>query len=436
MRIENIQLKLEVDRRTGWLENIANAFNELGHGVYPLRYSISHVEQETAVVEATTVTDPPPVYLEVLDDDLNLVNRKTHQADPFGIVQVVPTGIRCEFGGYAGDATPVTNLLATAVDFVVTHPNAVNASEINEMASNILYVEGKSLDDFMLGRVALGRVCGNPIGTCIDPTGTAYLDSVIHTLNAGRAVAGMDCGRYMVLKEAPGIEIGWNKSGSASGTVKNPGAILDGVESLLGDGATAVGCVSVIHGVTKDMSAAHMQGRIPNPSGAVEAIITHLISKVFRIPTAHAPLPYYLEVKHPTTTNPRASAEFISTPHYFCVLKGLHSAPRIIPVEAPESAPGDTLTVNNIGAVVIPASALGGIPALAAEFSGIPIIAVRENRTILDVTNAGMGMENVIGVESYLEAVGVISALKNGIYLDSLTRPLIRQPGLSDSEGD
>lgn len=436
MRIENIQLRLEVDRRTSWIENIVKAFNKLGHGVHPLRYSITRVKQDAAVVEATTITDPPPVYSKALEDNLHLINRKTHQATPFGIVQVVPTGIRCEFGGYAGDATPVTNLLATMVDFVVTHPNAVNASEINEMASNILYVEGKSLDDFMLGRVALGRACGNPIGTCIDPTGTAYLDSVIHTLNAGRAVAGMDCSRYMVLKEPLGIKIGWNESGSASGTVQNPGTILEGVESLIADGAAAVGCVSVIHGVTKDMSTAHMQGRIPNPSGAVEAIITHLISKVFRIPTAHAPLPYYQEVKHPTTENPRASAEFISTPHYFCVLKGLHSAPRIIPVEVPGSAPRDTLTVNNIGAVVIPASALGGIPALAAEFSGIPIVAIRENRTILDVTNAGMGMGNVIEVESYLEAVGVISALKNGIHLDSLTRPLTRQPELSGREGD
>ena len=72
----------------------------------------------------------------------------------------------------------------------------------------------------------------------------------------------------------------------------------------------------------------------------------------------------------------------------------------------------------------MPASCLGGIPALAAEFHGIPLIAVRENTTILDVTNAKMGMRNVVEVETYLEAAGVLLALREGISLESLRRPL------------
>jgi hypothetical protein len=180
----------------------------------------------------------------------------------------------------------------------------------------------------------------------------------------------------------------------------------------------------VIHGVTQEMFAKHLRGEMPNPSGGVEAIITHLISRIYRIPTAHAPLPYYQDVKETGTHNPRASAEFISTPHYFCVLKGLDKAPRLAPLSSLDNPPSHLITVNHIGAVIAPASCLGGVPALAAEYSGIPLIAVRENNTVLNVTNDKMEMANVIEVGSYLEAAGVVVALREGISLESLRRPI------------
>lgn len=350
--------------------------------------------------------------------------RKAFPSLPFAAVHIVPTGVRCEFGGFAGDASPVTNLLASTVDFLVTHPNAVNASDLNEMADNVLYVEGKALDDFLLGHFGLAVVSSNRIGTFVDPTGIDYLDYVIHALNAAKAVKGIACEAYTILEKELGVRIDWSETGCAVGTVLYPEAILQAVEFLMSHGVEAVGGVSVIHGVTKEMFAKHLDGEIPNPSGGVEAIITHLISKVFRIPTAHAPLPYYQQIKGTATSNPRASAEFISTPHYYCVLKGLASAPRLIPISQLASAPSQTITLNNIGAVVVPASCLGGIPALAAEYSGIPIVAVRENTTVLRMTNQAMQMTNVIEVNSYLEAAGVILALRKGISLDSLRRPM------------
>ncbi len=114
----------------------------------------------------------------------------------------------------------------------------------------------------------------------------------------------------------------------------------------------------------------------------------------------------------------------ISTPHYFCVLKGLANAPRLVPISDLQNPPQHLLTLNHVGAVVIPASCLGGIPALAAQYSGIPLIAVRENETILRVGREQLPMENVIEVESYLEASGVVLALRNGISIESLRRPI------------
>jgi hypothetical protein len=425
--VENTVQTLRVPRKRSWLETIAHPYAEaLGPNTHPLRFSLVDVSSDGVTIETTALQyDPHSVHAPALETvEITAPRRKSFQASPSGIVQIVPTGIRCEFGGFAGDACPVTNLLASAADFVVTHPNAVNASELNEMAANVLYVEGRSLDDFLLGHLGLQVVPGNKIGTFIDGTGRDYVEDVVHTLNAARAVRGIQCEHYVVLERCLGVRIEWSPTGCAVGTILHPDAILEAVDCLIEHGAQAIGGVSVIHGVTAEMFSKHLRGEIPNPSGGVEAIITHLISKLFRLPTAHAPLPYYQDIKERDTSNPRASAEFISTPHYYCVLKGLAKAPRLIPLAGLETVPPHLISVNNIAAIVTPASCLGGVPALAAEFSDIPLIAVCENHTLLSLTNDKMQMRNVIEVNSYLEAAGVVLALREGIALDSLRRPL------------
>jgi len=427
MKISNQAHRFHVRRDGCWLDAVSNWMGaHLNDHTYPLRFAIVAVEDDAVVLETTILQCAADHrHAKALDTiEILTPRRKAFQSAPFGVVQILPTGVGCEIGGYAGDACPATNLLAAAAEFLVTHPNAVNASELNEMAANILYVEGKALDDFLLGHLGLLRVVANTIGTFVDATGVEYLDDVVNTLNAARAVKGIDCGFYAVLKKALGVRIEWTSLGCAAGTVLEPEAILDAVECLIAHGATAVGGVSVIHGVTREMFARHLQGNMPNPSGGIEAIITHLVSKMYRIPSAHAPLPYYQDLKEKKTTNPRASAEFISTPHYFCVLKGLAKAPRLVPLQQLDHPPAHVLTVNNIGAIVAPASCLGGVPALAAEYSDIPLIAVRENRTVLAVTNDKMRMRNVIEVESYLEAAGVVLALREGISPASVRRPI------------
>ncbi|MCK5642102.1 MAG: DUF3326 domain-containing protein, partial [Gammaproteobacteria bacterium] len=48
-------------------------------------------------------------------------------------VFIIPTGIGCSIGGHAGDATPAFKLIASLSDIAITHPNVVNASDINEL---------------------------------------------------------------------------------------------------------------------------------------------------------------------------------------------------------------------------------------------------------------------------------------------------------------
>ena len=65
------------------------------------------------------------------------------------VVLIVPTGLGAEIGGHAGDANPVAKLLGACCDKLITHPNVVNGSDINEMPENALYVEGSILDRFL-----------------------------------------------------------------------------------------------------------------------------------------------------------------------------------------------------------------------------------------------------------------------------------------------
>lgn len=49
---------------------------------------------------------------------------------------------------------------------------------------------------------------------------------------------------------------------------------------------------------------------------------------------------------------------------------------------------------------------------------------MRENHTILNVGLDKLPLPGAIEVNTYLEAAGVVTALKNGIALESLRRPL------------
>ena len=81
---------------------------------------------------------------------------------------LVPTGINATIGGHAGDAGPVARLFASVCDTLILHPNVVNASDINEMPENSLYVEGSVICRLLMGTVGLLRVRSNRVLVVID----------------------------------------------------------------------------------------------------------------------------------------------------------------------------------------------------------------------------------------------------------------------------
>ncbi len=67
-----------------------------------------------------------------------------------------------------------------------------------------------------------------------------------------------------------------------------------------------------------------------------------------------------------------------------------------------------------------------GLPTLAALEQGIPVIAVRENRNRMrnELGKLPFGPGKLFIAENYPEAVGIMTALKAGVALSSVRRPL------------
>ncbi|MCH7529139.1 MAG: DUF3326 domain-containing protein, partial [Candidatus Marinimicrobia bacterium] len=167
-------------------------------------------------------------------------------------------------------------------------------------------------------------------------------------------------------------------------------------------------------------------GSIVNPWGGVESMLTHTISSLYDLPSAHAPMLESQDVLDIETgvVDPRMAAEVISVSFLQCVLKGLQRSPRIIADPETMREPG-VLTARDISCLVIPDQCLG-LPTLAALEQGIPVIAVKENQNLMknDLTALPWAKGQLHIVENYWEAIGVLVAMKAGIAPESVRRPL------------
>ena len=109
-------------------------------------------------------------------------------------VFIIPTGIGCEIGGHSGDATPAAKLIASVCDKLFINPNVVNASDINELEGNGLYVEGSVISDLLMGTVGLQRVRANRVMLVIDKHPDSRIaDFYLNAASAACAALGRDC---------------------------------------------------------------------------------------------------------------------------------------------------------------------------------------------------------------------------------------------------
>jgi hypothetical protein len=381
-----------------------------------LRWNISKATERELFVELTLLKEWP--------DSISLTPVETIYPDKTVVLSIIPTGIGCEIGGYAADAAPATALLAANSDYLITNPNAVNASNFIFMPDRVLYTEGFIIDLFCRGLINLYIPYANRLGLIINKPQPSELDIVFNIINTVRAVHGVNIEDYVITEESIGGRCEQTKAGAYVGGIKNPHVLFDACDDLIARGVNAIAVTSNIEDLPLDHYAEHFDGSHPNPTGGAEAVISHLICKRYGVPAAHAPL---LNVKDlnlkSRMVDARGAGEFASTSGLACVLVGLNRAPQIMAARLGRVR--DIVNVHNLLAVIAPASALGGIPLLYARRHGIPIIAVRENKTILDVGREKLNLTGVVEVHNYPEAAGIVQALKQGLNIASLYRPLL-----------
>jgi hypothetical protein len=364
------------------------------------------------------------------------IHRGIESTDRFNVVMIIPTGIGAEVGGHAGDAAPAARLLAGACDTMITHPNVVNASDINELPENGLYVEGSVISRLLMGTAGLQRVRSNRVLLVIDEHEDEQISELaINSASAARATLGMDCPRVIKMDPPIYMRAEHSSSGRAVGYV-------EGLERILAvlwrhrqefDAVAIASKVDMSEGLKKEYFQS--KGGLINPWGGAEAMLTHSLSLLLNVPSAHAPMADDLDELNSLfgVVDPRMSAEAVSNCFLHCILKGLHRSPRIVTDRLLFSHPG-ILTASNVSCLVIPNGCIG-LPTLAALEQGIPVIAVRENRNLMknNLEELPFAHGKLFIVDNYLEAVGVITALKCGVSVSSVRRPLPETQVTSES---
>ncbi len=350
--------------------------------------------------------------------------------DPLPTLLIIPTGIGCSVGGYAGDAIPAARLLASASECLITHPNVMNGGSLYWPETCIQYVEGYSLNLFAAGEVFLKPVRQQKVGLLLD----AGLESDLkkrHLQVADGCVAslGLNIGPVITTERAIQINLKKGLSGSSWGSIEEPDILLRAAEKLKKAGATAIAVVTRFPDDSDRLETKlYRQGNGVDAIAGVEAVISHFLVKHLLIPCAHAPGLAPLPIDY--DLDPRTSGEEIGYTFLQSVLVGLSRAPDLICKSAMQTKEYALLSNTDLGAVVVPQGALGGEAVLSCIERYIPLIVV-SNQGVLNVSSSKMRLDclsgdtnNILYAENYLEAAGLITALRHGINVKSLRRPI------------
>lgn len=314
-------------------------------------------------------------------------------------VFIVPTGVGASVGGFAGDASCVARAFSEKSKLIV-NPNVVNAGVFSGINDNMFYVEGYTLDEFFKGNIQIKPSCNNKIGIIFDKAiSRDVLNIHLNTVGAVKTVYGVDVIGYEMTDKDVGVEFFVSESGISTGAVKNPETLYFAAEKLIKRGAEAIAIVCLFEDPEGD-NEAYAEGVGVDPVGGVEGVISHCVSRKFKIPCAHSPAfsDYSISTE---LVNPRAASEYITPTFLACVLLGLNNAPLIVEEGG--------ISIDEVDYLVMPFNSLGSTPVFEALKRDIKVFAVEENKTLLDVTNEKLfKSEKIIEVETYNDCLKLI----------------------------
>lgn len=406
---------------------IAHQIRELGLPGVPIRLILTTLRDRKLVFEGSFLeTDRKPIWSSLFDIRL----RQTSSSKPFVAVSIIPTGVRAEIGGFAGDATPSVNLLAKACDYLVVNPNSVTASDLYYASDNVLYLEGNLICHLLLGHTTLIPETRTNIGVIIEKTEEKFLNNVLNALNALRTVGGININLVVVTGGPVRTECTFSPYGHASGNLEGVDELMKALDIVSQTDTSAVALSTTLFVEDEVRQQYYSKEPMPNPWGGAEAIMTHMTTNFYPFTAAHSPL--LLDEAHTmfgTLGDPRDGAELISSAFICSTLRGLTHSPRLAKFDAPLPSGCQGISVENVSAVVMPESTVGNIPFFAALEQNIPVILVRDNRTQYEVTPSILEIDHrhrkIYYVNSYMEASGLLLALRHGIAPEATTRPLL-----------
>ncbi|MEA5616808.1 DUF3326 domain-containing protein [Cronbergia sp. UHCC 0137] len=408
-----------------WSE-IADRIAEIGLPGTPIRIILTAIRDNKLVFETSFLeTDRKPIWPSLL----NIRPRQISSAKPFVVVSIIPTGVRAEIGGFAGDATPSVNLLAKTCDYLVVNPNSVTASDLYYASDNVLYLEGNLICHLLLGNTTLIPETRTKIGVIIEKTQEKFLNNILNALNALRTVGGINIDPVVVTGGQVSTKCTYSSYGHASGEFEGIDELMKALDIVAQTDTNAVAFSTTLLVEDEVRQQYYNKESIPNPWGGAEAILTHMTTNFYPFTAAHSPL--LLDEAHTmfgTLGDPRDGAELISSSFLCSTLKGLTRSPRLAKFDTPLPSGCQGISVENVSAVVMPESSVGNIPFFASLEQNIPVILVRDNYTQYEVTPSILGIDHehrkIYYVNSYMEASGLLLALRHGIAPEATTRPM------------
>ena len=308
---------------------------------------------------------------------------------------IIPTGIGASIGGFAGDAGSFVRKLSEKYTLVV-NPNVVNAACFSAINDNMLYVEGYALDLFFKEEIALRPARKNKIGVIFDKAVPQdVLNIHLNTLGAIKSVYGIETEIITTEKEA-GIEFLKSNAGISTGNIKNPETLLHAGEKLIKQGCIALAPVCLFEEEDDD-DEEYSDGNGIDIVGGVEAVISHLLTREFLVPCAHAPAFRNTEISAKRVAD-KAAAEYITPTFLPCVILGLYNAPQLIPIKEKQE---NDIVAKDLKGILMPYNALGSTPVFKGLELDIPVYAIRENKTVLNVTKEALGAEKINTINCY-----------------------------------
>ena len=316
---------------------------------------------------------------------------------------VVPTGVGAKIGGYAGDASQYAQKIAKEFGLIV-NPNVVNAACFSGITDDMLYVEGWGISELIKGNLYLTQPKKNKIGVIFDKKIPQNILNIhLNTINAMKCVYGFDISEIEITEEEVGIDYCFTEENISTGAVKNPLTLKKSALKLKEKNVDVIAIVCHFDDCEADD---YENGDGVDIIGGIEGVISHYVSSETFIPCAHAPAFSNIEIEG-KLINPKAASEYITPTFLPCLFFGLNKAPLYV-----KKKNKNVISYENISALIMPFNSLGSSIVLDALEKNIPVLAVKENETILNITSQKLNLDGIINLESYNDCIKYLKERK------------------------